>query len=215
VRTILAGIKKEIRGVAGFPVLFDSTRDMTVPEIQRLRDLVNGLTRELQDPVWQRDSDGVKSLQKECDDYFSIVNALVDGQGNPVKWQLKLLPQESTYLIRSIYPDLEISFGAASSRQLTRDNGIIVEGNASQGLTLRFFKFLYDPSQGVKTNEFGLNWGLVRMIKGSKSERREGGGTWRFRINLVDGTNTGDMVFEGSLPGQKEYLPEITKWPRE
>ena len=216
VQEVLAGIKRDIGQMVGFPVLLDATNSMSVGDLRKLSELTKGLMTELNNSIWQVDPVGLDALRTRCGRYVSIVNALTDEQGNPASWQLKFLPQESTYAIKGIYPDLETSLGGVSSRLVTiRDSTNRIEGNVSQGLTLRFFKSFNNPGQGVNTKEFGDNWSLVRLIKDSKSERKDGGATWWFRINLIDGSNTGDMVFEGSLVSKNGTLPETSKWPKQ
>jgi len=216
VNEILQGIGKEIQGLAGFPVLLNSTKSMTSADMAKLRDLVNGLTKELPiNPIWQRDGGGVAALLTRCNNYMSVVNALMDDQGNPVKWEIKLVPQQPSYTIRSIYFDLEISCGGVSTwRKTTGTTFESVPINASQGVTLHFLKSRLHPDQGSRTSAFEPDWGFVRMIANLAAERKDGGATWQFPVHLEDGANSGDILFEGKLV-PAIALPEKDNWPRQ
>ncbi len=220
VHDVVAGIDREIHSMAKFPILFKSENSMSINEFRKLKELVRGLTTELLTPVWQHDASGVAALRARCGSYVAIVDALTDESGNPVSWQLKFLPQDSNREIKNIYRDVNVSF--TDGKPVWTDAPHDTDpkpavGTAEKGITLICYKLRTSPEAGAKTNKFTPDWGLVRLIKSTRSERLDGGGSWKFRINLGEGSSTynptNDMVFLGTLTGQKATLPEINDWP--
>lgn len=216
VQKILAGIHLELKTRIGFPLFLNSTKNMTLADMQAVKELSNGLLKSLQNPLWQMDPSGAESLRKACGDYVSVVNALLDEQGSPVKWEL-WFSKETKYEVRSRYRDMDLLFaGAPSSAKLqTADSTMkFGEGNAKQVLTLTIYK-TRGISEGRREIEFGPDWGLIRLLIKQNAERLKDGAVWRLGVVPDEADPSGTLMFEARLQGQGSSLPEIGKWPKQ
>ncbi len=216
VHDILLGIETEVRQMVGFPVVLTAARSMSAADLRKLKELVKGLTIELQKPIWQGDAAGMAALQARCGSYVSIVDALTDGAGNPVSWQLKFLPKTENLELRRIYRDVGISVGRGNPEWTDTTHDLepkLSTGSATNAVKLIFFKSRSVPDQGGQTKEFNPDWGFVRLIQSTQAVRQDDGATWIFRINWQDKSPANDMVFQGNLVGSKANLPEIKDWP--
>lgn len=214
IQNVLAEIGAALRSKIGFPVQLDSTRAMKLSDLQSVKDTVNGVSKELRNPVWQ--CDAAKALQARCDTYVSVVNSLLDDQGNPVAWELYFLPGESD---RDIIKDLRLAqatFATAPGawQDLPTQTAPVSFGKASafSPLTLSFSQ---DESISPPFVLKEPDWSAARLIRDfNASQVNNDGTTWRFRIPLEDKTQNvhGNAMFEARLA---KPLPQVKDWPKQ
>jgi hypothetical protein len=215
IRNVVAEIDAALRNQIGFPVELNSTRSMSLSEVRNVKQVVNGLTREFRNPVWQCDAS--KALQARCETYVSVVDSLLDDQGNPAAWELSFLPGESD---RDIIADLrfvQASFAGvpASWKDLAPERAPVSFGKAAadNAMTLSFSQ---DGEHSFSTFVFAKpDWGAARLIRDfSASQVNNDGTTWRFRVPLEDKAQNlhGNAVFEARLA---KPLPQVKDWPKQ
>ena len=222
---MLISISEAMNNQAGFPVVLNSSTVMDIQGLRALRGFITGLQSELQDPVWQADKTGaLNALQAKCDNYASVVTALVDGQGASGQWELSFVPPESTDesdkdIVR-ICRDAQVTIGDLPgdwTDLAVQPHSAQLAGKAAAntGLRLSIRCLRDDPTSEVFKRNLA-NWGLVRLIKDPelKAERLDEGSRWRFTVKLgVDrqGWHNGSEVFEAKLLGGS--LPKLEEWP--
>ena len=214
---VLDGINVQLKGRTGFPVSLNSQTSMNLAGLQNVKELVNGLSAEMDKPVWA--SDKAKTLQARCRNCVSVVNSLLDDQGNPVSWEIYFVPQGSDRDIIADFRDMKVTFSGIPADWMgvaTKDNLVkLGKGTADNALT---FSFSQDQGQSVAQNQSEADWGLVRLIRDFNGTPVNNDGTaWRFQLPLVDkGQNIhGNAVFEARLTGAKQPLPKLEDWPRQ
>ena len=230
VSAVLAGIETEIVRATGFPVLLNAPQPMSVEAMSGLKELVNGLSKVLDDPIWQLDSAGVDRLRKRDGEYVSIVNALMDDQGVPTQWSLSFVPVgqwsepfHPTVSDRDIIKDfrwVNLTFGGAASSKGWKDIAQetlpvnLGQGAADATLALDFRQYEAKPSNDNTITKGA--WALVQLIRDFNATTvNKDGTTWRFQIRLEDKPQkmSGQAVFEVKLINPRRALPEIKDWP--
>jgi hypothetical protein len=216
VESVLDEINGQFRNEIGFPVLFDSPTAMSLSGLRNARELVNSLASELRNPVWAGDKS--TALQKRCASCVSVVNSLLDDQGNPIGWELDFTPQGSD---RDIITDLRfVQLNCAGTPGSWTDLAPlsaatkIGNGAASDSVV---FSFSQDgQSAAQKINE--ADWGLIRLIHDYHAVQVNNDGTqWQIQIPLQDKAQSlrGNAIFIAKLINPKQPLPRLEDWPRQ
>ena len=217
IQTALDGIDQQLRNQIGFPVLLDSAKSMNPGAAQGVRLVVNGLSRESQNPVWMGDK--LKTLQEHCEKYISVVNALLDDQGKPVTWELYFVPQESDRQIITDFRFVQVSFAGTPSSWMDvapqKSTVSLGRGTAESTVTLSFSQ----DGQNVAQKFSKADWGLVHLIRDFNAAPINNDGTmWRFRVPLEDRAQNvrGNAMFEVKLTNPKQQpLPKLEDWPKQ
>lgn len=215
IQNSLDEIDRQLRNTLGFPVEFDASRSMSLDDVRSARQLVNSLSLELQNPVWNGDKS--KALQNRCESFASVVNSLLDDQGNPVGWELDFLPQGSD---RDIVTDLrfvQASFAGLSANWTDiaplKDTTKLGSGTADNAFTLAFSQ----DGQTVSQKFSDADWGMIRLIHDYQATPVNNDRTlWQFQIPLADQAQSlhGNAVFVAKLINPKQPLPKVEDWPK-
>ncbi len=228
-RLALQGIQYDVKRKLGFPLRLneDPGMPLPLPRVCALRSLLAGLTRELQDPLWQIDSSGaLVALRADREVYDSVASALIkDDNTTPTDWELFFVPpedgDEKGRLITSIFRLAQVSIGNKTSdwTDVTRARTPLSLGTAfaESALKISFRKVGNNPAETNVINQ--ALWGLPRIIRDSnppfqQPKRFDNGLRWRFGLTLADGPNSGDATFEARLLDPKRPLPKLEEWPR-
>jgi hypothetical protein len=216
IQTVLDELEQQLGSEIGFPVLLDSARSMNLGAAQGVRLVVNGLSRELQNPVWMGDK--LKTLQERCEKYISVVNALLDDQAKPVTWELYFVPQESDREIIADFRFVQVSFAGTPSSWMDvapqKNTVSLGRGTAESAVTLSFSQ----DGQNVAQKFSKADWGLVHLIRDFNAAPIDNDSTmWRFRVPLEDRAQNvrGNAVFEVKLTNPKQPLPKREDWPKQ
>jgi hypothetical protein len=196
---------------------------MSFADLRKTGSLLDGLSRELQSPIWFGQTGAFPALKRDSDHYASVVSSLVTDDGSPAHWEIWFVaPDQANTKDTEIISDfrvVQISVGSSPSDwvDLTRASGPAVrlaEGAVDSGVNIAFQKLQNDPSSKlVKVDS--PDWGIVRLIQNPEysADRRDGGLTWRFQIKLEDRDQklNGNVTFEARL---KKPLPAQNDWPK-
>jgi len=216
---VLTAIQKELYRSISFPIVLNSTRSMKASDVLGLGSMLNGLSPEWQNPVWSSGSKVYSTVQLNNGHFASVVNALTM-DGNLASYDIYYVPNNTSdgdTSITQIYRYLQISMGDSSTAwlDLAREVGAgksLLSGPVNRGIKISFSLSQEDASGINKIDE--ADWGIIRLINDPKLkvERRDGGATWRFKINLEGNGHSGDVAFDLKL---KNPLPELRDWPKQ
>jgi hypothetical protein len=216
IQSVLDEIDQQMRNEFGFPLEFDATKSMSLDEVRAARQLVNGLTTELQNQVWNGDRS--QALQQRCASYVSVVNSLLDDQGNPVGWELYFLPEGSDHDAIADLRFVQLVFGGTPGTWIDltqqKDSQSLGNGTADNAFILAFSQDEQNALQKVSKED----WGLVRLIHDYHAAPVENDRTqWQFQIPLADAAQNvhGIAQFEAKLINPKQPLPKVEDWPKQ
>jgi hypothetical protein len=184
---------------------------------------LDGLSKELQDPVWQSDNASeLATLRKNRDLYASVASSLINDDGTAAEWAVWFVPpdqaQEADTRIITIFRTAQVSFGSRKSvwEDLSRLTAPMAlgSGTVDSPVKISFRKLENVESSEVNPVNYG-SWGLPQLIHGDalgRPERLDNGVKWRFRIKLNDRQQSisGNATFEAVL---KRPLPKMEDWP--
>jgi hypothetical protein len=213
---MLASMDRYIIASAAFPACLGAKQDRSLQDLDSLRRMLEGLSRELQAPVWQCTSSALASLRTDCGRHAAVANALVKEDGTSAEWDLYFIPpdlENDKNLIR-VFRYVQVGLGSQKSNweELTRVSTplLLGKGSADSPVRISFKKLESDPIDTLAIDP--TPWGLVRLISGSYSaERLDDGMRWRFHIRPKgDDFPDGHVIFEARL---KRALPRKEDWP--
>ena len=222
-KVALNGIAKELYSRIGFPVFLNQTNAMTQPDLQNLRELLGGLSRELSNAVWQN-SPELADLDQRREAVNSLLNALMAPDGTFAEWELWFIPpaqeSEADQTILKIFPFVQVTVGNknAESDNLTRSAApvLLVKSPANAGSQIAFQRFAGDASAEVLKG-VQADWAVVRLIQEYGAERKANGSIWRFVVPVEDSKQklNGNFTFEIRLADARQSLPKLAAWPKQ
>ena len=220
---ILKALNQDLLRRPKFPVALKANPadSMTLDEVKALRVLVDGVTKELNNPIWQSERPApLEALKKTCERYTSVIGLLVKEDGSPTDWEISFVgPKRGTddYTIITIYTALQLSIGPTISvpNLTTVEAGTINplgKGGVDRAVKILFKKLPEDTSGLLAVDK--RDWGLLRLIHDNRNERLQDGSAWRIRIKLEDEKQhlSGYAVFEARPLNMKQTLPQFEDW---
>ena len=220
-KDVLLSIDRDLKSNVGFPISLSSPEEKKLADLVGLRKLVDGLTSELANPVWQSaPPDALSTLQKSCGVYGPVINMLVSDSGSAMDWQLSFVGSALTTenMAASIFRYLKVTFDDGKmtvnddlSKVAANANAALGNGTADKGITLAFQRKEADPTAPppIKYD----NWWPARLVKSAEEQPALVSGAWRIKLKIQDPAKPKDQgyLFLEARPASPNPPKD---WPR-